>query len=53
MKGILGVLIGEQAMAVYCSHHGRGGPDGVQANNTPGAAKRATRAEPVSVGGAG
>ncbi len=50
---ILGVLIGEQAMAVYCSHHGRGGPDGVQANNTPGAAKRATRAEPVSVGGAG
>ncbi len=49
---ILGVLIGEQAMAVYCSHHGRGGPDQSQAGNAPGAAKRVVRAEPVSVGGA-
>lgn len=48
---VFGVLIGEQAMAVYCSHHGRSAKDVGVVKNTLAKGTRVKNVEPVAVGG--
>ena len=48
---VFGVLIGEQAMAVYCSHHGRSAKDVGVVKNTLAKGTKVKNVEPVAVGG--